>query len=637
MDTKYIKILKLLSENNVLTSKDLALKSECSVRSIKNYIKDINSIYGDIIESSRVGYSVNKEKVFNILKEHQEDIPNTSKDRVRFIILRVIKQQDETTDIYDLCDELYVSLSTLKNDLVKVKKLITKFDLEIINQDDKLYCKGLEKNKRKLLSSILYDESNNNFVSIESLQTSFPNIDINYIKNTILDVFSNYHYYINDYSLVNLVLHITIAIDRIKNNITSKQKANNLPNIRYHEYELTKTITSRLEERFHVVFDEYEIYEMTLLLLSRATTIDYNSLNKDNLIDFIGNDCLNLVNALIEQINSYFYIDLKEPEFFIRFALHIRNLLIRTQTNYMSKNPLTKSIKSSCPLIYDAAVNMANQIKKTTSITINDDEIAYIAFHIGSTLEAQRSYSSKIQAILFCPSYYDNKLKLTNAIDEYFKNDLIIQNIITNEDDIKNIRGMDLLISTLPLSKIYNFETVVINPFNFSREVQKLSNKINEIKKNKSRKEFENYLRQMITVELFEKNNYLFDFKKCIEYMSYKFEKYGYVNPQFKDDVFDREQMSSTAFGNFAIPHTMKMNAKKTGLNIIISNEPIAWQNNNVNLVIMMCFNKNERYVFNEIYEPITMILSNHNNVEKVLETQDYEDFINTMVNLLEY
>ena len=54
-----------------------------------------------------------------------------------------------------------------------------------------------------------------------------------------------------------------------------------------------------------------------------------------------------------------------------------------------------------------------------------------------------------------------------------------------------------------------------------------------------------------------------------------KLVKLDYVDTHFKDEVLEREKMSSTAFGNFAIPHAMKMHANKTGINILISENPI--------------------------------------------------------------
>ena len=147
--------------------------------------------------------------------------------------------------------------------------------------------------------------------------------------------------------------------------------------------------------------------------------------------------------------------------------------------------------------------------------------------------------------------------------------------------------------------------------------------------------EFEKHLKELLSPELFERKNNLDTHEKCINYMVKKLVKLDYVDTHFKDEVLEREKMSSTAFGNFAIPHAMKMHANKTGINILISENPISWNEHPVNLVIMMCFNKNERYIFNEIYDPITMILSEPENVKKILHATDYDDFIKIMVSLL--
>jgi len=77
----------------------------------------------------------------------------------------------------------------------------------------------------------------------------------------------------------------------------------------------------------------------------------------------IGKECFELVNEMIQSVNAFYYLDLTEPEFFIRFALHIRNLLLRTKNDYYSKNPLTEDIKTSCPLIYDVSVTNESELK----------------------------------------------------------------------------------------------------------------------------------------------------------------------------------------------------------------------------------------------------------------------------------
>ena len=304
MKPNRLKLIRAIYELQPCTVSTLANHLGVSVRSIKSYAHDINMEYPNAISSSREGYTINQSIAKAILDEDNNHVPQTSEERVVFLISQLINHhQDEAIDIYDLCDEMFISLSTLKNELQKVKRRLAKYDLELIYQRDQISIKGLEKNKRKLLSTLLYNESNVNFVNLKSLQKSFVDIDIRYIKNTVLHIFEDYHYFINDYSLINLVLHITIAIDRIRNNNINTQRIDEQPAVHLHEYELAEKVAKQLEEHFHIVYSKAEIYEMTLLIISRATTIDYKSINSANLEEFIGKECLDLVKELILDIN----------------------------------------------------------------------------------------------------------------------------------------------------------------------------------------------------------------------------------------------------------------------------------------------------------------------------------------------
>lgn len=636
MKPKYLTLIRCLLETNKMTSSTLADRLGVSPRSIKNYVQDINQEYPNCITSTHKGYHINTKIAKQALDQNHSHIPQTSQERVVYILSRLMNHNNnESVNIYDLSDEIFISLSTLKNELQKVKRKLSNFDLELCIQSDDISILGLEKNKRKMLSTILYDESNVNFVNLNSLQKAFIDIDIDYIKNSVLEIFEQYHYFINDYSLINLVLHITISIDRIRNNNMNTQNVEEQPAVRLHEYELAQKVTQRLEDHFQIKYSEAEIYEMTLLIISRTTTIDYKSINSANLQDFIGKDCLELVNQLIQDISAFYYIDLSEQEFLVRFALHIKNLLVRSKNNYFSKNPLTEGIKTSCPLIYDVSVALAGTIKEKTGVSINDDEIAYIAFHLGSTLEAQKSLTTKITAVLYCPNYYDINLKITDTVNQHFANDILITNILTDESEFEKINEVDMIISTIPISTILSIPMIQINLFLTDKDRSTLQEKIEEIRKQKKKDEFESYLRKLIIPEFFEHKNNLKNEKDSINYMVKKMVHYEYVDDSFKQDILAREKMSSTAFSNFAIPHAMKMHAHKTGINVVVSDEAISWNGHFVNLIIMMCFNINERYIFNEIFDPITMILSESENIKKIISSENYEEFIRNMVTLL--
>lgn len=637
MKPKMIKLIRILSDyTEFVTASSLAANMDVSTRSIKSYIQEINSFYPDAIESSREGYRIDKQAARRILEESGTHIPQSSQERIVYIINSLIKS-DTSVNTYDLCDEMYASYSTIKNDLQAVKSRLRKYDLQLNNNHDNLTVSGLEKNKRRLLSSILYDESNVNFVNLETIQNIFPEIEIELIKDSLLEIFDRFHYFVNDYSLINLVLHITIAIDRIRNRNVNTEDIHDMPPISSHEYELARNIARKIEEDFQIEYNQAEVYELALLLISRATAIDYQSITVSNLGDFITPECLALVKELISDVNSFYYIDLTEPEFLIRFALHIRNLLQRSKNNYFSRNPLTEEIKTSCPLIYDVSVCLSSIIKERTGISINDDEIAYIAFHLGSTLEAQKNLSEKVTAALYCPSYYDTNVKLTDTINRHFSSELLITNIFTEERELEKAGKSDLVLSTVPLNSVIQLPLLQISPFFTEKDVQSLRRQLTEIKTNKRRKQFREYLEYLIVPEFFERRDDLTDYDQVVRHMVGKMVSMGYVDEDFEQDIRAREQLSATAFQDFAIPHAMKMRAHKTGINVLISDTPVRWGDKQVRIVLMLCFNRDERFIFNEIFEPLTMVLSSRENVKRLVTAGDYQEFIGMLAGFMEF
>lgn len=630
------KLIQMLLKEQPLTSSVLSNQLDVSIRTVKSYIYQINDEYPETISSSRLGYSINKDHAYDVLRDllsEEKGIPQTSKERIVFLLNKLLKShQDDLFNIYDISDELYISPSTIRNELKRVKRKLNKYDIELILKGDSFKIDGLEKNKRKMLSSILYEESDIHFLNLDTLQQSFRNINIDLIKSIILSEFQKYHYFINDYSLSNLVLHLALSIERIRDDNHYIQN-NQTINEDLIEYKLAKDLAFQLENYFQITFSKAEVFEMTLLIASRASSFNYRTMKISDLEEFVGKDCLDLVYSLVDDIKSLYSIDLSDPEFLMRFTLHIYNLIIRSHNNYLSKNPLTKEIKTSYPLIYDMSVTIAKIIIEKTNVHINDDEIAYITFHIGSILETQKSFATKLPIAIFCPNYYDLSYKLIDSIQQYFSNDVIISHVFTNENDLLSIHNIDLIITTVPLNVILETPVFEIKMFLSNQDRYKLSEKIKEININKQKNELRKYLTQLIIPDLFERKEDFKNKNECLSIMVNKLVENKYVEISFYDEIIKREQLSSTAFGNFAIPHSMKMNAYKTGINVMITRKPIKWDNHSVNLVLMMCFNKNERYIFNNIYDIITTILSESDNVKRIVSSKTYDEFIDNIVN----
>ena len=624
-----IQLIRTLKQaDKPMTSASLANTINVSPRSVKSYISEINATLEDTILSSRQGYLIDQEKADELLKESKSLIPQTADERVIFIINKLIKTGMENA--FDLCDEMFISYSTLKADLVKVRKMLADTDLELINQNDMLFINGLEKNKRKLLSNLIYSESHNHFVDTERISNSFEGLDATFIKVTILKKFEEHHYFINDYSLENLILHSTITIDRIRNGFAAKENKAPVSPLKLHEADLARSIIREFEQEYDITFNDTEVAEFTLLILSRASNLDYETVTIDNVRQYVGEKIYDLSNKLIQDFSNYFYIDLSQPEFFVRFALHIKNLLVRADSDYFSKNPLTDSIKQNCPLIYDCAVNAAKTITEETGITLTDDEIAYIAFHLGGALEMQNAMTNKLSAYIFCPGYYNINARLSESISSRFSDILILSGIITTMEELHKV-SCDLIISTMNIDSEVAIPYVLISPFANENDLKNLAIKVNGLRQKKKRDTFKDNLSYLINEDLFTVTDTNFSKEDVIHMMADHLKELGYVGSNYESEVIERDSISSTAFGTFAIPHAMKMHEKKTGINVLITNDPIDWDGNEVKLVMMLCFNRNERYLFNELFEPISMILIDPDNFNEVLKAKSAEEFIDIL------
>lgn len=638
MEKKHETLLRLLLEKSPSTAANLASSLGISVRTVKSYVRDINHEAPGTISSSSKGYSVDCDHADKLLAETGPSFPADHDERVAYLINRLL---NETAiggiNQYDLCDELYISLSTLKTDLRSIRARAGRYDLDLVTENSAVSIRGAERNKRHMMSDLLYEKSGD-FVSLGALQDAFSDLDMQAIRSSILDVLDRHHFFANDYSLLDLVAHVSIALNRISrgNRIPAEINASRLPDS--EEADVTKAmadeLAAALEGMADVHFSQDEKNELALLILSHATAIDYKALTVSNLESYVGSSCLALVRYLITYIDQNYGIDLSVDEFLIRFALHVHSLLIRSRNGRFSKNPLTNSIKASSPLIYDVSVSVSAAITEKTGITVNEDEIAYIAFHLGSAIQAQRLLLSHAKALLYCPNYYDMDIRLIEDIDMHLGDRIVVVGVITDESDLDTAPKADLILSVVPFPAAVSVPVIAISPFLDERSSKRIEDAAIGILQKREQEKFIDSLKRLMPEELFERAADIHTQEQCIAHMANRLESLGYVDGSFEDAVREREQLSSTAFGAFAIPHSMHMQAAHTGIYVLITNRPLLWGTSDVNLIIMLCFSRSERSLFNEMFERMTETLSQPANVRTLTRATTREQFIDLLAKL---
>jgi lichenan operon transcriptional antiterminator len=624
------------SEKDWVTAKDLSAYMNVSVRSVKTYIDEINSIHRDLVQSSKNGYHIDRIRTKQLLSAVESRPPSTPKERLRFIVKKLLINTRKDLNLRRLCeDEMFIGLETVKKDLAAVRKRFKEFDLHVTASGFIVTVEGNEIDKRKMLSNILYEEFSENVFSLTAVEKAFPQHDVRYVYRTILDTCREHRFFVNEYSLLTLLLDIVISIDRIKKDFAMPDKPAG-QNSDTPEYLLVGDIINRLEEHFHITYNDFERNEITVIIVSSLIKTGLDDITMENVEQFVDADCAALIQPLKVRLASYDFIDVENGKFMSRLMLHINNLLLRLKKGYTRKNPLTEHVKTSCPMIFECAVALSDIITEQTGFRLSEHETAYLALHIGSFLSTHLSVRSKVLCVLLFPGYYDYGEKLTARLAETFGESLVIQNVITHAEELQKFPGaVDLVISVIKIPVFYKTPFVCINPFMTERDFDAVREQINNILYKKKKARLLNQLRQISSPEIFCKNKTFKNEDETIRYISDIMIKQGYAEDGFDAEVLSREHSYSTAYGNIAVPHSMRMNAKKTGMFVLLTDVPIPWGENSVNIVLLFSVNKESRSLFYDIFDNLIVLLLEAPNKTKIMDCDTCEAFIKAVIECL--
>jgi lichenan operon transcriptional antiterminator len=637
MRDKELTILKFLStQDSWVTSFSMSAFLDISVRTIKSYISNINSEIPNLIESSRKGYIVrNKKLLANVINSVKASCsPQTVEDRKKYILRKLLLE----TDMYDLDNlaiELFISPVTLTNELQKLRMELADFELTIKTKNNLAFIDGQETNKKKLISKLIYEDSKDSFLSIKMMQSYLPHFDLTIVKQIVSDKLRKHHYFMDDFSLLNLVLHIAITMERklIQKTVVEDAGTGNWESlVNAHIQEMVVDITGQVEKQFGVEFVDGEIYDFALLIKTRAISDSINDINMDQLSEFVGEDIIRLVSLIQTRTKETYNITIMRQDFTVRFALHIKNLLIRLKHNIVLRNPQMLDIKNSYPFIYDVSVFIANIITQEKGYVLTENEISYIALHLGVLIEERKVIKHEVRAILVNPQYLIKSMDIVNRLSSVFENNLLITEIVSAQHELEAYSDYDLIITTTPFEVYPGKPYVQISAYLTNKDILSVSKKIEEVLKDRIKVKVKSKLEMMFKEELFFVGESFKNQNDAINVMADALEKQGIVDSSFKKKLFERERVSSSAYMNIAMPHPLEMCALNSAIAVSIHPNAITWNNNKVNIIFMLAINIRDSLFLKDIFDFIIEVISEEKKLKTILEVKTYDDFIATLV-----
>ncbi|MEF9892953.1 MAG: PTS sugar transporter subunit IIA [Anaerorhabdus sp.] len=616
-------------------SNELSQVLKISTRQVRKYVNQLNSMFenDNLIYSTNKGYRLNSD-LYVIYKEtvNKQKI-ETPKTRQNYIIQRLISEK-EGLDIYELAEDIFVSESTINSDIRTLSKALSSFDLEIVKNKNIVTLLGTEKEKRKLMSSLISSDSYDNFILKNEIRLLTFHYHFWDFRKDLLEIFTRKNIFVNDYTLNNTALHLVVMIDRIRNNCMLCDDDDLSSLMHTPQFDVATEIKEYIQSKYQIKMNNSELYNLILIIDNNTTIIDYSLVSEANIHQYIEKKYIDIAHDLIHSVEDCYLLDSFSEDFICKFTIHVKNLFNRIENNYSTKNPLTAKIKATYPLIYDIAVFIAQQFKERYSVILSEDEIAFISFHIGSYFENNVQSKNKISILFLYADYYSIHKKTLDKISQKFNDKINIKYALSINNYNPNFVHADLIISTVELP--FNLPSVIINPFLTEKDITKIQNKINKLIAEKNNRELKSTILDLFNEKLFYSNIHLNDKNRIIEKLCRNAIDNNFADDCFIDDVFAREKMSSTAFQNVAVPHSLGNNAKKSFISIALFQEPILWDNKEIQMVILIGVNNDTRKIFSQIFDGLIEVVTNSNCFTELIQSTDYAIFTDKLIKYID-
>jgi len=624
------KLLSLLLKSDEHIKSDyIAGELTISKKTVQREIKSINMLLKELktnkIESLRgKGYAIpyeSKKAIQFVFKDYEDKdvlIPNMQQSRIEWIIRKfaVLSMEEKEYTLENFADELFVSLTTLKKDMNSVKNVLQRYNIQLSRISNKgLKLKGEEKNIRQLIVDYLVlEQSELHLDKIFSISST----DKVSVEEIIIWNIRKYHIPITDIGFRNLIIHVEIAISRLRLDNGSIDQKPNVIEEESDEYCCAKSIAKEIETRIHLHIPENEIVNIYLHLLGQKRML----IREDTLSNRLKTPESELLERVLVEINEMYQLDFRQDDILKNgLLLHLESALHRIRLNMPINNELIEEIKNNYPFPMQLAKILSSSLEKTFNIKIDFNEVGFLTLHFCGALERANSIQSnkEIRAVVVCTTGLGTSVLLKAKLQSKINSNIKVVGVYAmyQLDDIE-FANIDIIISTVPLPKKYLIPDVVITPIVSDNDMEKIREFITY-----GSNEFS--LSSLFYEELFFAELNYTTKNECLSVMTDKLYHLGFIDEKCKESIYAREDMATTEIGNgVCVPHNMDGKVFRSSICFGIIKDPILWEFGKVQLIIMIIVDKKAIREYNELFLEIYEKVDYQYKVDEFIKQKNF-------------
>lgn len=583
----------LLQESSAVSVKYLAEQIGVSRRTVQRELESVSASLKDynltFVSKTGVGIWIEgseeeKKRLLAACSAGDDYDVSNREDRRKRLILEILKEKG-LRKLYYYSSKFEVSEATVSADLEAVEGWLEHYGLVVSRKPGSgISITGSEENYRRAIRGFIdenmdtgimkevygedgYDLSSYRFLKKGSIGQILNNDIVRRVMDCMTRVGHNRVLTLTENSYVGLVIHISIAINRIRKNEVVEYDENWKQDLTEDEdYELARVIVKELEREFQIAIAQAEISYICLHL--KGAKHEKIQWNQDAQMELENKELQQLVNDMIDAYDSRQAYLMKQDDGFIQGLLaHLQPTLIRLVYGMQIQNPVLDDIKVSYPDIYSRCEKVAKVLEAYTGKEVPEQEIGFLTVHFGAAmvrLEGRKEKIRKVQAGVICSSGIGISRLLSSKLEKLFHGRMQITAYGKHDITPYIMSRTDFFISSIPIDQP-DIPIVFVNPLLNDEDVEQIRHMIRKYermpKKQKEADEFSMQLEEINLVasqintvikymDLFRVDNQI-SFGELLIAIGEKMSPYSDCQEMIREDILRREQIASQVFAEF--------------------------------------------------------------------------------------
>lgn len=477
--------------SQTISIQDLAEMFKVSSRTIRYDIEQINDY---LKENHLQPLNLGKQGVINTqadITKARESLSEegfysfklSREERVCFSAVMMICSDDYIT-LSEIADQLFVSRSTIIQDLEHIKSFFRERHLYVLSHSNKgLLLEGREIDKRNLLIDMI--QSENSIFKAEPIfqhltQCLSKNLkidleDISMIEKIINEAEHIYGRFLTDQSFVQLRNYFQLSLYRLR-----KAHYVEYGDDKNSKWDMAKGMIDQIQQFIVKEIPDTEIYYVASVL-NRMKYIKKTTSNKEIVKMQV------ITKNFIEKISKDIHRNLQGDYIFYENLINHLESTFSTLGDRFAINSVVDEILQRYPEVKQATERNVYVFEEYVGRKLSEEEIAYIVVHICAAIERNKNETVRYSVVLVCNGGIGTSQLLLARLEKFFHLD-VIDIIPAHDIENMNMDDVDAVISTISLEG-KGIEYIQVDPLLTDEDCIRVGEKLSKIHPKVSEKE----------------------------------------------------------------------------------------------------------------------------------------------------